>query len=102
MRPKVPVQRAERISFRLFSLEKKAINIAARRAGLCTSSFIRKICLKHYPKPKRSENQILLYKKLIEYRNNFAKIRDLILQNKNPQPELNNIIQQIDDHIKTI
>lgn len=100
MRPKSTIQREERLTIRLFALEKQAILLASQKAGLVTSDFVRKACLEKHIKARLSQEELALYKLLIEYRNNFSRISNLIKEKKQFQAELAEVIQRIDEQLK--
>ena len=100
MRPKSPAPRNERLAFRVYGLEKKAIELAADKSGLCVSDYIRRACLGKTLKPCLTEEELALYRLLIEYRNNFSRISNLMKERKDFTQELQRLINNLDTHLK--
>lgn len=100
MRPPSLVHRHERVVFRVYSLEKKAIALAAAKSGLSVSDYMRRTCLGKSLKARLTEEEIGIYKLLIEYRNNFSRISNLIKANKDLTSELHQLIHSLDSHLK--
>ena len=100
MRPPSLVHRHERVVFRVYSLEKKAIALAAAKSGLSVSDYIRRTCLGKSLKARLTEEEISIYKLLIEYRNNFSRISNLVKANKDLTSELHQLIHSLDSHLK--
>ena len=100
MRPPSAVHRNDRLVFRLYSLEKKAIQLAARKSGLSVSDYARRACLDQALQARLTDEEISIYKMLIEYRNNFARISNLVRHNQNFANELQQLVMHIDNHLK--
>ena len=100
MRPKSTVHRNERLTFRVYSLEKKAIELAADKSGLCVSDYMRRSGLGQTLKPRLTEEELSLYQLLIEYRNNFSRISNLIRERKDFTTALKQLIISIDRQLK--
>jgi hypothetical protein len=100
MRPKSPSHRNARLVFRLYSLEKKAIELAAEKTGLSLSDYIRRCCLEKTIHPRLSKEELDLYRLLVEYRNNFSRISNLIKEREDFTAALREVISSIDEHLK--
>lgn len=100
MRPKSPAPRNERLAFRVYSLEKKAIELAAAKSGLCVSDYIRRCYLGKTLKPRLTEAELSLYQLLVAYRNNFSRISNLMKERKDFTTALKEVITAIDHHLK--
>jgi hypothetical protein len=100
MRPKSPALRNARLVFRVYSLEKKAIELAAEKSGLGVSDYIRRSSLGQTIHARLSPEELTLYRLLIEYRNNFARIGNLVKEQKDVTSELKQVIVSIDKHLK--
>ena len=94
------IHRNQRIVFRVYSLEKKAIELAAQKSGLSVSDYARRVCLSQEIKTRLTDQEISFYKMLIEYRNNFSRISNLIKQNQDFTRELKSLIDRIDQHLQ--
>jgi len=102
MRPKSTALRNARLVFRVYSLEKKAIELAAEKSGLGVSDYIRRCSLGKTIHARLSGEELALYQLLSEYRNNFARIRNLIKENKQAEinSQLKEVISNINQHLK--
>ena len=95
-----PIHRNQRIVFRVYSLEKKAIKLAARKSGLSVSDYIRRACLDQELKARLTDEEISIYKMLIEYRNNFARISNIIRHHQDFTQALRFLIDRLDKHLE--
>ena len=100
MRPKSSSHRNARLVFRLYALEKKAIELAADKSGLSLSDYIRQCCLNKTIHTRLSQEEIDLYRLLVEYRNNFSRISNLFKERKDFSSDLKQVISSIDQHLK--
>lgn len=100
MRPKSSSHRNSRLVFRVYSLEKKAIELAADKSGLSVSDYARRCCLEKTIQARLSQQEIQLYTLLVEYRNNFSRISNLIKERADFTDELKQVISNIDLHLK--
>jgi hypothetical protein len=99
MRPKSPASRTTRLHFRVYTLEKKAIELSASKSGLNLSDYIRRCCLGKEIHSKFSEEELSLYRLLVEYRNNFSRISNLIKERKDFSASLKQLVDNIDQHL---
>jgi len=100
MRPKSAALRNNRLVFRVYSLEKKAIELAAEKSGLGVSDYIRRSCLGQTIHARLSPEELDLYRLLVEYRNNFSRIRNLVKDQQDITADLKQVIASIDKHLK--
>jgi len=100
MRPKSLAHRNARLVFRVYHLEKKAIELAAEKSGLGVSDYIRRCSLGQTIRARLSSEEVDLYRLLIEYRNNFSRISNLLKEREDITSELKEIIKDIDQHLK--
>lgn len=100
MRRKSLIHRQFHLAFRVYALEKQAILLAAEKSGLSVSDYMRRSCLGSVLTSRLSQEEIALYRMLITYRNNFARISNLVRDRKEFTEELKNVIQRIDHHLK--
>lgn len=84
--------------FRTTSFEKKLIIFRAKKTGLSQSEFCKKAVLDIKITERLTEEQIEVYKMLIDYHNNFKSIGNLI---KNKHPDLYQKVYQTAEEIKT-
>ena len=100
MRPKSAALRNSRLVFRVYSLEKKAIELAAEKSGLAVSDYARQCCLGQPIHARSSQEELDLYRLLVEYRNNFSRISNLIKEREDITIELKQVISNIDKQLK--
>lgn len=100
MRPKSSSHRNARLVFRVYALEKKAIELAASKSGLSLSDYVRRCCLGKTIQSRLSEEEVKIYQILVEYRNNFSRIGNLIKERQDFTSDLKNVIGSIDQHLK--
>lgn len=100
MRPPSSCHRNEFIGMKVYSIEKEAIKLAASQAGLPLSDYTRQCCLGKNISERFSEEEIKLYELLVEYRNNFSRISNLIKERKDFSVELKEVINKIDKQLK--
>lgn len=100
MRPKSLAHRNARLVFRVYHLEKKAIELAAEKSGLGVSDYIRRCSLGQTIQARLSPEEVDLYRLLIEYRNNFSRISNLLKEREDVTSELKEVIKNIDKHLK--
>ena len=94
------IHRNQRIVFRVYSLEKKAIELAAQKSGLSVSDYARRVCLSQELKTRLTDEEVSIYKMLIEYRNNFARISNLVRHHQDFTQALKSLIDRIDQHLQ--
>lgn len=100
MRPKSSSHRNSRLVFRVYALEKKAIELAADKSGLSVSDYVRRCCLGKTIQSRLGKEEIELYRLLVEYRNNFSRISNLIKEREDFTGDLKHVISSIDQHLK--
>lgn len=91
-------QRSSRLCCRIHHLEKKVIELAARKAGLSISDYIRRAAMALPTKNPHAQKETELYSLLLEYREGFAHIMAIAQQNKELDivtPDLQGLIKQI-------
>ena len=86
-----------RIEFVCSSYEKKIIKIKAKKAGLKTADYCRKSALNKDIKAILTEEQVLFYRMLIKYHNNFKSIGNLM---KKKEPGLFKLTSEVANEIK--
>lgn len=87
----------QKIEFRCTLFEKKLLKVKAKKAGLTLSEFCRKSANDKVISERLTEDQITVYKMLIQYHNYFKSIGNLI---KNKHPDLYQKVFQTADEIK--
>lgn len=100
MRPPSTAPRTARLALRLYTLEKKAIELAAAKSGMKISAYLREAALGKNIKPRFSQDELELRKILVEYRNNFARISNLVKHKKDFTLPLQELIKAIDLQLK--
>jgi hypothetical protein len=100
MRPKSISSRSARLVFRVYALEKKAIELSAAKSGLPVSDYIRRSCLGKTIHARFSKEELDLYHILVEYRNNFSRISNLVKEREDFSLSLKEVISSIDQHLK--
>ena len=91
----------EIIKFRCTRIDKKRLKIRAKRAGLTVSEFCRRAALDVKIKERFSDEQIVFYKTLVRYHNNFRSVANLY-KNKSPMfsKELENLALEIKERLQ--
>ena len=87
----------QKIEFRCTLFEKKLLKVKAKKAGLSLSEFCRKSANDKVISERLTEEQITVYKMLIQYHNYFKSIGNLI---KTKHPDLYQKVYQTADEIK--
>jgi len=90
--------RKQQLVLRIHVLEKEAIAIKAKKAGLSKSEYLRQAALQANTSPKTLLAQTDLCHLLVEYRDHLALIKDLIEQRKDFTIKLHELIEKI-NHI---
>jgi hypothetical protein len=100
MRPKSSSHRNSRLVFRVYAIEKKVIELAASKSGLSLSDYLRRCSLGKTIHSSMEKEELDLYRLLIEYRNNFSRISNLIKEREDFTGDLKHVISSIDLHLK--
>ena len=100
MRKKSSATRDSRLVVRVYYLEKRAIELAAEKSGLTFSEYLRRAALNQPIYYRLTKDELRLYKLLIEYRNNFKRIRNLIRDRQDFTPALQEVIDAINHQLK--
>lgn len=87
----------QKIEFRCTLFEKKLLKVKAKKAGLTLSEFCRKSANDKVISERLTEDQITVYKMLIQYHNSFKSIGNMF---KNKHPGLYKKVFQTADEIK--
>lgn len=85
------------IKFRCTNLEKKLLKGKAKKSGLTLSEYIRKIAFEEKIVERLSDEQIDIYKMLVNYHNNFKSIGNMY---KKRDTNLTEKVHQLADEIK--
>ncbi len=90
------------IKTRVSKLEKNVIQKNAKRAGLSTSEFIRKLAFGAKIKARLTPEEIRCYHTLKEYKNHFKRITNLIKKNDSTGARTNALhtAKLIQEHLK--
>lgn len=83
-------------------LEKRAIQLQARQAGLSDAEYLRNAALKRNITYKLTAEEIEVYKMLASYRHNFKLISNLIGQRNDFREEVLRLINDLDNHLKKL
>ena len=100
MRKKLPTTRDSRLVVRVRALEKKAIERAAHKSGHKLSNYLRSCALGKTLYYRLTEDELRLYKLLVEYRRNFTRVSNLIKEGKDFRPELEGVIDDINQQLQ--
>jgi uncharacterized protein (DUF1778 family) len=100
-RPEIAVKRSSLIPVRVTPLQKKVIQLTAKKTGLSVSDFMRKSAMNKTVRIRFSNEELEAYKTLQEYHKHFARISNLI-KSKDPQltAEIEKTQQLIFEHLK--
>ena len=82
--------------------EKQFIIRSANRAGLSLSDYIRKASLHQTITSKLTSEELAVYKLLVEYRNNFARISNLVKEKKDFTQALEEVIGLLKEQFKKL
>lgn len=102
MRPKKPTQKSSTLSIRLYPTEKIAIKLLAKNCGLSLSDYLRKAGLHQSIKSRFTAEELSIYQMLVDYRNHFSRISNLIKDQSDFKKEVRHIIEKIDHHLNKI
>ncbi|UGU14438.1 hypothetical protein LS482_12075 [Sinomicrobium kalidii] len=86
------------IKFRCTQYEKKLLRIKAKRAGLSISAYCRMAVMEDRIVERLTEEQLEAYKVLVQYHNNFKRIRNMF---RKRNPKLADEVLQLAQEIKT-
>ncbi len=87
----------EIIKFRCTVFEKKVLKIKAKKSGLTLSEYCRKVAFQEKITERLTDEQIDIYKMLMNYHNNFIRIGNMY-HKKNPK--LTKTVIQLTEEIK--
>lgn len=102
MRPKKPTNKSSTLSIRLYPTEKIALKLLAQNCGLSLSDYLRKTGLHQRIKSRFTEEELSVYQMLVDYRNHFSRISNLIKEQSDFKKEVRYIIEKLDYHLKKI
>lgn len=100
MRVSTATERNSRLTFRVSTLEKKAIEIIAQKIGLSVSDFLRHAALQKRSQSQLSKNELKVYLLLVELRDDIESIKHLIKRGEDFPQKLQKLISQIDLQLK--
>jgi hypothetical protein len=89
--------KSEIIKFRCSIYEKKLLRIKAKRSGLTLSEYFRRVTLEQKIIARLTDEQIDIYKMLINYHNNFKSIGNMF---KKRNPKLTEMVYGLANEIK--
>ncbi len=89
--------KSEIIKFRCSIYEKKLLRIKAKRSGLTLSEYFRRVALEQKITERLTEEQIDIYKMLINYHNNFKSIGNMFTKRN---PKLTEMVYGLANEIK--
>ena len=93
--------KSKTVRFRCSTYERNLLRVKARRAGLSLSEYCRRAAFDDRIIERLSEDQIAIYKMLVDYRNNFMRIGNMYKKN-DPKlaTEVRQLAQEIRNHIQ--
>lgn len=93
--------KSKTVRFRCSTYERNLLRVKARRSGLSLSEYCRRAAFDNRIIERLSEDQIAMYKMLVDYRNNFIRIGNMYKKN-DPKlaAEVRQLAQEIRDHIQ--
>ncbi|RAV28513.1 mobilization protein MbpA [Sinomicrobium soli] len=88
------------IKFRCTQYEKKLLYVKAKRTGLSMSAYCRRAVMEDRIVERLTEEQLDAYKMLVQYHNNFQRIRNMF-RKRNPKlaNEVARLVQEIKTHL---
>ena len=102
MRPKKITNKSSTLSIRLYPTEKIALKLLAKNCGLSLSDYLRKTGLNQTIKSRFTPEELSVYQMLVDYRNHFTHISNLIKYQSPFKKEVRYIIEKIDYHLNKI
>ena len=102
MRPKKPTNKSSTLSIRLYPTEKIALKLLAKNCVLSLSDYLRKVGLHQTIKSRFTEEELSTYQMLVDYRNHFSRISNLIKAQLDFKKEVRYIIEKLDYHLNKI
>lgn len=100
---KKAITRSETLRFRVFSLEKKAIQLAARQAGMPISEYLRQCALGKEIKFRLTDEEIEIFQMLRQYRTNFSRLSSMIKKHEPGKVKvLDELIKGIDEQLNKL
>jgi len=87
----------EIIKFRCTIYEKKVLKVKAKKSGLTLSEYCRKVAFEEKIIERLTDEQIDIYKMLVNYHNHFKSIGNMF---RKRNPELTKAVVQLTDEIK--
>jgi len=85
------------VKFRITLYEKKLLKVKAKKAGLTLSEYCRRVTQDIEIVERLTEEQITLYKMLVQFHNNFKSIGNLF---RKKDPSLTTKVNELADEIK--
>ncbi len=88
------------VRFRCSTYERNLLKLKARKSGLSLSEYCRRAAFDDRIIERLSEDQIEMYKMLIDYQNNFIRIGNMF-KKRNPRlaTEVTQLAKEIKDHL---
>jgi len=88
------------VRFRCTTYEQKLLKVKARKAGLSLSEYCRRAAFDDRIIERLGEDQIAMYKMLVNYQNNFIRIGNMF-KKRNPKlsDEVTQLAKEIKDHL---
>ncbi|MGI2298215.1 plasmid mobilization protein [Candidatus Cardinium hertigii] len=102
MRPKKTTQKSSTLSIRLYPTEKIALKLLAKNCGLSLSDYLRKTGLNQTIKSRFTPEELSIYQTLVDYRNHFSRISNLIKDQLDFKKEVQHVIEKIDHQLNKI
>lgn len=90
----------EFVQFRCSVYEKKLLNVKAKKSGLSISEYCRRAAFDDRIIERLTEDQIEVYKLLVNYQNNFKRIGNMF-RKRNPRlsEEVTQLAKEIREHL---
>jgi len=88
------------VRFRCSTYERNLLKVKARKSGLSLSEYCRRAAFDDRIIERLTEDQIEMYKMLIDYQNNFIRIGNMF-KKRNPKlaDEVTRLAKEIKDHL---
>jgi len=90
--------KSEIIKFRCSIYEKKLLRIKAKKSGLTLSEYFRRVALEQKITERLTEEQIGIYKMLVNYHNSFKSIGNMF---RKRNPKLTEMVYELANEIKS-
>lgn len=102
MRPQALIHKSARLTIRLYTVEKKVIELNALKAGLPTSEFVRRACLMQQLAARLTQEELDIYKQLVACSNALTDMDAASGEPDSLTPDAQQLVQRMDALLQKI